>query len=172
MDPHFCQVEAVGRYQELFGKKYRRGATWVKPDSNPQQTGDRPAQGTESIVCAWGQPERSEWNAGGKRGVYDDTKRGVYEYNIKDRQQRVHATQKPVPLMRALLRDFTEPGETVLDPFMGSGTCGVACLEEGCHFIGIERDPKTFADACQRLASTARQTRLFARPAKQPRLGA
>jgi site-specific DNA-methyltransferase (adenine-specific) len=114
----FCQVEAVGRYQELFGTKYRRGATWVKPDSNPQQTGDRPAQGTESIVCAWGKPGRSVWNGGGARGVYDDEKRGVYRHTIKDGEARVHATQKPVTLLRELLRDFTEPGETVLDPFM------------------------------------------------------
>ena len=55
-----------------------------------------------------------------------------------------HPTVKPVSLMRYLCRLVTQPGGVVLDPFMGSGTTGRACLEEGFAFVGIERDPEYF----------------------------
>lgn len=144
----FCQIEASGAYKILFGEpKYKRTCTWVKTDSAPQFTGDRPAQGTEHIVCAWMAPGSSSWNAGGKRGVYI--------YPIRDGEERVHSTQKPLSLMKALVEDFTQRGDLVLDPFMGSGTTGVACLELGRRFVGIECDPATFAQACTRLAAAA-----------------
>ena len=154
----FCQAEAIALYQAVLGPKYRRPLLWVKPDSTPQFSGDRPAMGYESIVCAWGQPGRSQWNGGGKRGVY--------AYAIHDSEARLHSTQKPLPLMAALIRDFTQPGDLVLDPFMGSGTTGVACLHEQRRFVGIERDPATFALACDRIAAAARQGALF--PARAP----
>jgi site-specific DNA-methyltransferase (adenine-specific) len=150
----FCQAEAIARYQALLGAKYKRPLVWVKPDSAPQFTGDRPAMGYESIVCAWGQSGRSQWQAGGKRGVYASL--------VRDGDVRLHPTQKPLLLMRALVQDFTKPGDVVLDPFMGSGTTGVACLEHGRRFIGIEQDPRYFALACDRLAAAARQGQLFA----------
>ena len=57
----------------------------------------------------------------------------------------VHPTQKPVALMEYLIRTYTQKGETVLDFTMGSGTTGVACVNTGREFIGIERDPEYFA---------------------------
>jgi site-specific DNA-methyltransferase (adenine-specific) len=62
-----------------------------------------------------------------------------------------HLTQKPVPLMADLLSVVTVAGQAVLDPFMGSGTTGVACAELGRPFIGIEIDPKYFDIACSRI---------------------
>jgi len=56
----------------------------------------------------------------------------------------VHPTQKPVALMEYLIRTYTNKGETVLDNTMGSGTTGVACINTGRNFIGIERDPEYF----------------------------
>jgi DNA modification methylase len=56
---------------------------------------------------------------------------------------------------------FTEPGETVLDPFMGSGTTGVACAKLGCKFIGIEQRADYFELACQRIEDAYRQGQLF-----------
>ena len=63
----------------------------------------------------------------------------------------VHPTQKPVALMEYLIRTYTNPGETVLDFTMGSGTTGVACKNTGRRFIGIERDPDYFAIAERRI---------------------
>jgi DNA modification methylase len=62
-----------------------------------------------------------------------------------------HPTQKPVALMEYLIRTYTNEGETVLDNTMGSGTTGVACLNTGRKFIGIERDENYFRIACERV---------------------
>ena len=67
--------------------------------------------------------------------------------------ERSHQTQKPVDLMRQLIRTVCPPGGTVADPFMGAGSTGVAALEEGCCFIGIERDPDHYATAMERMRS-------------------
>lgn len=67
----------------------------------------------------------------------------------------VHPTQKPVALMEYLIRTYTNPGDVVLDNCMGSGTTGVAAIQSGRRFIGIERDPDYFA-ICQKRISEAR----------------
>lgn len=71
-----------------------------------------------------------------------------------------HPTQKPVALMEDLVKTYTNPGETVLDFTMGSGSTGVACVNTGRQFIGIERDDKYFAIASERIANARRD--LFA----------
>ena len=62
-----------------------------------------------------------------------------------------HPTQKPVALMEYLIRTYTNPGDTVLDPFLGSGTTGVAAANTGRRFIGIEMDADYFAVAQSRI---------------------
>lgn len=72
---------------------------------------------------------------------------------------KIHPTQKPVALMEWCLAKTS--GET-LDPFMGSGTTGVACMNLGRKFIGIEIEPKYFDIACERIENAQRQSRMFA----------
>ena len=67
---------------------------------------------------------------------------------------RYHPTQKPKPLMGMILTDFSKDGQTILDPFMGSGTTGVACKELGRNFIGIEISEKYFNIAQKRINNT------------------
>lgn len=74
---------------------------------------------------------------------------------------REHPTQKPVALMIWCIAQAGNP-ETILDPFMGSGTTGVACMNMGRKFIGIEREQKYFDIACRRIENAQRQERLFA----------
>lgn len=71
--------------------------------------------------------------------------------NAGDKASRKHPTQKPVALMEYLIRTYTNEGETVLDFTMGSGTTGVACMNTGRNFIGIERDEKYFQIAKARI---------------------
>ena len=73
---------------------------------------------------------------------------------------RQHPTQKPIRLMERVITLFH--GETILDPFMGSGTTGVACANLGRKFIGIEIEPKYFDIACERIEAAYAQGRLFA----------
>ncbi len=68
--------------------------------------------------------------------------------------ERVHPAQKPVPLLQALMRVC---GETILDPFMGSGSTGIAALAEGRKFIGCEIEPRFFDVACRRIEESQAQ---------------
>ena len=72
-----------------------------------------------------------------------------------------HPTVKPTNLMRYLCRLVTPAGGTVLDPFMGSGTTGVAAVQMGCRFIGIEREPRYFEIACRRIEDAQRVQDMF-----------
>jgi site-specific DNA-methyltransferase (adenine-specific) len=72
-----------------------------------------------------------------------------------------HPTQKPVDLYRYLVRTYTNPSETVLDITMGSGTTGVACVQEGREFIGIEKELSYFSIAESRLKEAVLQPNFF-----------
>lgn len=79
-----------------------------------------------------------------------------------------HPTQKPVELMRFCIELCKNNPQTVLDPFMGSGTTGVACAQMGRNFIGIEREPKYFDIACKRIEQAYAQGQMFVpEPVKQ-----
>jgi site-specific DNA-methyltransferase (adenine-specific) len=145
----FCTPEGVARWADKINEsplKYKRACHWIKPDAMPQLNGQGPAQGAECFVAAWAGKGHSRWNAGGKRGVY------THCVNGPQRDGR-HPTEKPLSLMAELIADFTNPGDTILDPFMGSGTTGVAAVRTGRNFIGIERDPKYFEIARSRIAA-------------------
>ena len=73
---------------------------------------------------------------------------------------KLHPTQKPLKLMRWCLA-FIPDAQTILDPFMGSGTTGVAAVQMGRKFIGIERDPGYFDIACRRIEQAQRQGDMF-----------
>jgi site-specific DNA-methyltransferase (adenine-specific) len=69
--------------------------------------------------------------------------------------------QKPVELMRYWIGNSSAPDDMILDPFMGSGTTGVAAVQMGRKFIGIEREPKYFDIACKRIEDAQRQGDMF-----------
>ena len=78
-----------------------------------------------------------------------------------------HPTQKPIKLMSWTLSQIGYPA-SVLDPFMGSGSTGVACSKAGLTFVGIERDAEYFDIACRRISEAYKQPRLFAEPLPKP----
>ena len=116
---------------------------WVKVCPMPQITGDRPGSGHESILFLHNVGKK-RWNGGGRSAVYK-------AMVLKDPAICIQATQKPIELLSALCSDFSEEGETVLDPCMGSGTTGVACIKAGRKFIGIEIDRASFEAAKARI---------------------
>lgn len=83
--------------------------------------------------------------------------RNVLRFVNSNHQGKVHPTQKPLELLRYLVRTYTDEGDTVLDFTMGSGTTGVACVEEGRHFIGIEREAKYVGIARRRIEAAELQ---------------
>lgn len=87
---------------------------------------------------------------------------GYFQWTIAaTNPERVgHPTQKPVALMRWCIEQAGIP-QTILDPFMGSGTTGVAAVQMGRQFIGIEREPKYFDIACKRIEDAQRMVDMF-----------
>jgi site-specific DNA-methyltransferase (adenine-specific)/modification methylase len=73
-----------------------------------------------------------------------------------------HPTQKPIGIMKWCISHLPENTQTIIDPFMGSGSTGVACMDMGKTFIGIEKEQKYFDIACQRIEYAQKQERLFA----------
>lgn len=84
-----------------------------------------------------------------------------------NRDGREHPTQKPVALMEWCL-SFVPHAATICDPFMGSGSTGLACVKMGRAFVGIEREPAYFEIALRRISEAYKQPRLFAEPVPKP----
>lgn len=142
----FCDFEGIELWRRSLGEaglECLRVGVWVKPNPMPQLTGDRPATGAEAIVIAH-RAGKKRWAGGGRPALWS--------FGLD--RERQHPTQKPSALMEALIRDFTEPGELVLDPFAGSGTTGVAALANGRRFLGWELDESFAKAAAARLGST------------------
>ena len=159
----FCQIETVGEWKVAIEKallKYRRTCIFRKTYGMPQFSGDRPGMGYETFICSWAGDGRSSWNGGGKHGVYD-----AFRLNTDLGE---HQTQKPLNLMEEIVADFSNSGNTILDPYMGSGTTGVACMNLGRKFIGIEIDEKYFEIACKRISDAQKQGKLFAPKKEAP----
>ena len=143
----FCDVESIGEWKRPLAKvglEFIRACIWDKVDSAPQFTGDRPASAAEAIICAH-RPGKKRWNGGGKRNVYRFPVNG-------ERGPKPHPSTKPLALMKALIEDFTDPGETILDPFAGSGTTGRAAKDLGRKAILIEREEKYCEVAAKRMS--------------------
>lgn len=81
-------------------------------------------------------------------------------YRRRGNEEREHPTQKPLELMKWCI-DFLPDSEIIIDPFMGSGTTGVACALRGRSFIGVERDKRYFEIACRRIEQAYQQQDLF-----------
>jgi site-specific DNA-methyltransferase (adenine-specific) len=145
---HAAELERAGLPLVRFG-------IWLKLDSAPQFTGDRPGAGWEAIAILH-REGRKRWNGGGHHAVW-----------VCSVERGEHPTQKPLTLLLDWVKKFTDEGETVLDPFMGSGTTGVASLKLGRKFIGIEKRVDYFEIACRRIEAVHRQRNLFAETGSQ-----
>lgn len=84
--------------------------------------------------------------------------------SIFQRDESDHPTEKPVSLCQLYIENSTKRGETVLDPFMGSGTTGVAAIRSGRKFVGIELTQQWFDVACKRIEAAMATPRLFDEP--------
>ena len=124
------------------GLRVLRLGVWVKTNPTPQLTGDRPAQGWESIAYMHRDDRRSRWNGGGAHG----------NYVAPIPRPEGHPTAKPLPLVSQWVRWFTEPGDVVLDPYAGSGTTGVAAKASGRRAILVEIEERFCEIAARRLS--------------------
>lgn len=138
------ELLSLGDIQVVWGGNYYRlppsrgWLSWYKPDAPPSMA---------SIELAWTNQDRNS--------------RQISQSISATNAERVgHPTQKPIAVMLWTLAQFPD-AKTILDPFMGSGTTGVACANLGRKFIGIEIEPKYFDIACRRIELAYQQPRLF-----------
>ena len=151
---YFNHILRIGKTIIIFGGNYFT-------DSLPQSNG----------WIVWdkkGNIKKSDWDVFADCELaWTNTNRVVKKYvcriqgYITDmKEERVHPTQKPVKLMRQIISDFTKEGDTILDPFMGSGTTGVACVQLNRNFIGYEISPDYFKIAEKRIREAETQRKL------------
>ena len=144
---HIAQLEfSPNKHFELV-----RFGVWVKTNPMPQISADRPANGWDGIAYLYPHGKKKQWGGGGSHGNWIGPV-------ITDGN---HPTGKPVQMVISWLTRFTVRGHAVLDPFMGSGTTGVACVQLGRKFTGIERERKYFDIACERISRAQAQGQLI-----------
>lgn len=132
------------------GLDYVRTGVWHKVGSTPQFSGDRPATAVEAITIC--HPKgRKRWNGGGSHAIWSVP---IVLDRGRNGAERLHTTQKPEPLFRALVDQFTDPGETILDALAGSATTGIACKYLGRKAVLIEENEARAEVAAKRLTST------------------
>lgn len=145
-----------------------RTGAWIKRGTTPQFTGDRPAAGFEQILI-FHPVGKKRWNGRGKPGIWETgiVKGGTAE---SSKEPRVHPAQKPLALIAQLIVDFTDEGETILDPFAGSGTTGLAAKTLARRAILIERTEQHCETIAKRLAQSVLQFGAEeARASREPR---
>lgn len=146
----------IGQFHLFWGGQYYahilpQSAAWACWIKRPLG-GIKKAQVHSTIELAWsdfGKPRffKHVWDGGKREGCSEN-------------REFCHPSQKPVELMRWCIDMLPEPG-IVCDPFIGSGTTGVACMNLGRKFIGIEIEQKYFDIACRRIEDAQRQQRLL-----------
>lgn len=144
-------MRAKARWQILFGGNY-----YILPPTSCVLVWDKDNTGDfADAELAWTNLRKAvrlkkwRWN-------------GMMQENMAKKEEREHPTQKPVPVMEWAITQAPADVLTVCDPFMGSGTTGVACVNLGKQFTGIERERKYFDIAVERIARAQAQERMFA----------
>jgi len=146
----FCSYNLIGKWHETFDHLFDtfQFFVWHKTNPIPKFRKAGFLNSCELIVCMWNKGH--VWNFGKQNEMHN-----FFESPICMSPERLksptHPTQKPVKLLSHLLRLATNEGDTILDPFMGVGSTGVAALENNRKFIGIELEKNYFTAAEKRL---------------------
>jgi DNA modification methylase len=153
----FCAVEDFGTFRQAVGaERWVRGGIWYKPNSMGQLTGDRPAAAYEGLAIMH-RKTRKQWNGRGSYAYWSadsdefPSEEAHFQCNGTRGEKGRHPNQKPLALCLELVAKFSNRGETVLDPFCGSGRIGEACVLLGRNYIGLDSDAAWVAAATTRL---------------------
>lgn len=126
----FCADRMIGTYAEA--AEFVKACVWFKPNSMGQLTGDRPASAWEMLALLHRLQVKKSWNG---RGSF-----GIWKCNGTRGKKQRHPNEKPLNLCLKLVALFSNRGDTVLDPFCGSGAIGEAYLLLGRNYIGWDFD--------------------------------
>ena len=122
---------------------------WCRTDPPPRMNGDGPCSATEYITVARPRGKQPSERMRSRPGYYIHAGTSSARHGDKP----IVTGQKPLPLMKRLVRDYTEPGDLIVDPFGGGFTTALACAVEGRRCISSETDPDTFRNAVNRIKS-------------------
>lgn len=145
----FCHNDQLPKLLTYLDGNFERFALCVWRKANPQPVANkhyRPVM--EFYIHAWNRGFHPQ-------GALADLDRQIVAMAPRGAAKFGHATVKPDAVMDKILRNLA--GETVCDPFMGTGSTGVAAIRAGRRFTGIERNPKHFETACQRIEAAVRE---------------
>lgn len=142
------KVETIIQLAEKYGFYYKTTGIWHKKNPMPRNMNLHFVNSTEAWVYFTYKTHTGTFNNGGK-ALHDYIETAVTPAN--ERKHGKHPTQKPVALMDHFITVLSNENDTVLDPFMGSGTTGVAASLNGRNFIGIELDPDYYSTAKHRI---------------------
>lgn len=131
------------------------------PTYNPQKTfGHKPANASKKNCGS--SPNYGEYKKKETGGNTDRHPRSIIFQNVINAlHEPIHPTQKPIDLIRYLIRTYSNPGETVFDGYAGSGTTAIACIEEARKFIGSELNKEYFDKATERINRMLAKPKLF-----------
>ena len=148
-----CAVESFGEFKRAAPEAFVRGGLWHRPNAMGQVTKDRPAAMCEGLAIMHDTPVRKRWNGGGSYNIWScNSTRGEGKRGEPER----HPNQMPLPLCLKLVALFSEPGETILDPFCGSGRIGEAAVMLGRNYIGLDASVKWVRIAFARIEAAAK----------------
>lgn len=153
----FCASQQVGEWEKHSRGWFVTDGLWIKTNPKPNPFGTWPSRPHESIVALHGTQKTHKANRGrfGKKDPLQfpgGCKLFSYTFPVVPPTRRDHPTQKPVELCRAIVRDFSKPGDLILDPYMGTGSMGIAAIVEGRRYLGIEMNKTHFEKAKAKLA--------------------
>ena len=153
-----AKIQPLRSHEDLLVFGYGRLA--YRPQMEPAKARTDKARSIPNGEAFSGKTSERVYNNGGFK--YPKT---IWRFSNANQRGKLHPTQKPVALMEYLIKTYTNEGETVLDFTMGSGTTGVACVNTGRNFIGIELDSNYFAIAENRIADAKRDAACLNPPA-------
>jgi len=137
----FCSYHNIDIFKQCIERKFKikNILTWVKNNTSMGDLRGNFAPKTEFII----------FFHKGRRVINGKRDSNVLEF--KKTKNELHPTQKPVDMMEFMIKKFSDEGELILDPFMGSGSTGVACINTNRNFIGMELDENYFEIAKKRI---------------------
>lgn len=153
-EQYFAELIRVSKNQVIWGANHfidmvpLRSSCWL--------VWDKQNDGTDFADCelAW-----TSFTTSVRRLVFKWS--GMLQGDMKNKEIRIHPTQKPVKLYSWILNNYAVPGYKILDTHVGSGSSRLACDDYGCEFVGAELDPQYFKDHQKRFEQYKQQTKLF-----------
>jgi site-specific DNA-methyltransferase (adenine-specific)/modification methylase len=144
-------VGAIALHCEGLGLAIKDLLRWEKSNPMPR---NRDRRYITDFECAiWLTNKNAKWQF---HRLCETYQRPSFKHSVVSGTEKLHPTQKPVGLLEELLQIHSSSGDVIFDPFMGSGSTGVACVNTGRRFIGMELDQKYFDIAANRIAAAVK----------------